>query len=61
MALDLVKLGWDQTYIASCRDFEWKYSEPANTVLPTASKTPRRINEPADVHGKGTIDWVQDG
>src|SRR5271170_1752075 len=61
LASDLIKHGQDHSYIASCRNFEREYSEPTNAVLPSAGKSPRRVNEPANVHGKCSIYRVHDG
>jgi hypothetical protein len=61
LALVLIKPGQEVSYIASCGDFERKYSEPADAVLPSAGKAPRRVNEPANVHGESAIDRVHDG
>ena len=29
-------------------------------VFPSAGETERRVDETADVHAEGTVDWVQD-
>jgi hypothetical protein len=56
-----VKPGQEDSYIASCGDFEREYSEPTNAVFPSAGKAPRRVNEPANVHGECSVDRVHDG
>jgi hypothetical protein len=62
LASDAIKHGQDQSsYIASCRNLERKHSEPINAVLPSAGKSPRRVNEPANVHGECSVDRVHDG
>jgi hypothetical protein len=61
LASDLIKHGQDHSYVASCRNFEREYSEPTNAVLPSAGKSPRRVDEPANVHGKCSIYRVHDG
>jgi hypothetical protein len=61
LTLDLIKHGQNHAYIASCRNFEREYSEPSNAVLPSAGKSPRRVDEPANVHGECAIYWVHDG
>lgn len=58
---DLIKHGQDRSYIASCRNFEREHSEPANAVLPSAGKSPGRVNEPANVHRKCSIYRIHDG
>jgi hypothetical protein len=61
LGLELTKLGKDHSYIASCRNLKREYSEPSNAVFPSAGKSPRRVDEPADVHGKCSINRVHDG
>ena len=60
LGLELTKQGQDHSYIASCRNLEREYSEPSNAVFPSAGKSPRRVNEPANVHGKCSINRVHD-
>lgn len=43
------------------RDLERQNRQPTDSVLPGASKTPRRIDESGDVDGEGAIDGIQDG
>jgi len=47
--------------IASCGDFERKYSEPADAVLPSTGEAPRRVDKSANVHGESAVDRVHDG
>ena len=61
LASDLIKHGHDRSYIASRRHFKREYSEPTNAVLPSTGKSPRRVNEPANIHGKCSIYRVHDG
>jgi hypothetical protein len=61
LGLELTKHGKDHSYIASCRNLKREYSEPSNAVFPSAGKSPRRVNEPANVHGKCSINRVHDG
>jgi hypothetical protein len=58
---DLIKHGLGHSYIASCGNFEREHSEPTDAVLPSAGKSPRRVDEPDNVHGKCSIDRVHDG
>ena len=46
--------------VASSRDLERQHSQPTDGVLPSAGETERRVDETADVHAEGTVDWVQD-
>jgi hypothetical protein len=55
----LITHGQDNPYVASCRNLEGKDSEPTNAVLPSAGKSPRGINKPANVHGESSVDRVQ--
>ena len=54
----MVKLGWIWTYVASRRYFEWKHGQPIDAVHPSTSESPRRVDEPADVHGEGAVDRI---
>ena len=46
--------------VASSRDFEGQHGQPTDGVLPSAGETEGRVDETADVHAEGTVDWVQD-
>jgi len=46
--------------IASSRDLEGKDGQPADGVLPTASKAPSGVDEAANIHVEGSVDGVQD-
>lgn len=45
--------------VASSRDLEGQHGEPTDGVLPSAGETERRVDETANVHAEGTVDWVE--
>lgn len=59
--LEPTKHSKDYSYIACCRNLKREYSEPSNAVFPSAGKSPRRVNKPANVHGKCSINRVHNG
>ena len=45
--------------VASSRDLEGQHRQPTDGVLPSAGETERRVDETANVHAEGTVDWVE--
>ena len=46
--------------VASSRDLKGQHGQPTDGVLPGAGETERGVDEAANVHAEGTVDWVQD-
>ena len=46
--------------VASSRDLKGQHGQPTDGVFPGTGETERRVDETADVHAEGTVDWVQD-
>lgn len=47
--------------VTGSRNFEGKDGEPGDGVFPSTGETEGGVDEAADVHGEGAVDWVHDG